>query len=120
MTIRAQLWTCRKCKHLHENTRLRKCSECGARRPPKRRPAHMAALNAPYEVFVALNGGEHCGICGREPKPGRKLYRDHDHRSGQARGVLCFQCNSVLRTYMTVDWLRQALAYVERSQEVSV
>ena len=34
-----------------------------ARRKAKRKPAHMKALETPYEDYVALTGGEYCGIC---------------------------------------------------------
>lgn len=58
--------------------------------------------------------GERCGICGGLPKT-RRLHRDHDHRSGKMRGLLCFPCNAALRPYMTADWLRKAADYVDRS-----
>jgi hypothetical protein len=79
----------------------------------------MAALDVPYEEYVALNGGvEACGICGRERDPGgRRLQRDHDHRGdGTPRGLLCFACNRWLRNFMTIEWLRAAIAYLERAQ----
>jgi hypothetical protein len=79
----------------------------------------MAALALSYEDYVALNGGEACGICGAVRKPGgNRLHRDHDHRTGRARGILCFPCNSALRPYMTLEWLRAAVAYVERAADV--
>ena len=75
----------------------------------------MRALEMTYEDYVELNGGEEtCGICGRPPKlGGKRLHRDHDHRSGLPRGLLCFPCNAALRPYMTVDWLRSAMSYLE-------
>jgi hypothetical protein len=116
----ARMWTCQrvtggvKCGSLNPN-RNRKCLNCGKPRPAKRRPKHMAALAEPYSVFLALNGGvERCGICGAEPGA-RRLHRDHDHRSGRPRGLLCFRCNAALRPYMTLDWLRDAVEYVERT-----
>jgi hypothetical protein len=70
----------------------------------------------PYEEFIALNGGEHCGICRRPRKEGgRRLHRDHDHRSGRPRGLLCFRDNAALRYYMDSDWLRAAADYLERA-----
>ena len=35
-------------------------------------------------------------------------------RLGTCVGLLCFRCNAALRVYMTADWLRRALAYLER------
>jgi hypothetical protein len=73
----------------------------------------MRALDLPYERYVEINGGELCGICGAEPKPGKRLNRDHDHRSGEPRGLLCFRCNAALRPYMTSEWLLAASAFQE-------
>jgi hypothetical protein len=76
----------------------------------------LKALEAPYETFLALNGGvELRGICGAAPKT-KRLHRDHDHRTGRARGLLCFRCNAALRPYQTRDWLLAAAAYIERGE----
>lgn len=114
----ARVWTCQgvsrgvKCGHRNPS-RLQLCALCGKRKRPRRAPAHRAALDEPYEAWIATYG-ELCGICDRPPKPGRKLHRDHDHRTGEPRGLLCFPCNSALRTYMTEEWLARALTYVRR------
>jgi len=57
-----------------------------------------------------------CEICGRPPKPGgRALHRDHDHRTGRKRGLLCFTCNRfILGKYATAEKLRSAADYLER------
>jgi hypothetical protein len=113
-------WTCKRvtagARCGHENTHPHKiCRACGKTKPPRKRPAHLTALDASYDDFVALNGGEFCFICGRTQKPGgRRLHRDHDHRTGRPRGLLCFPCNAALRTYMTPQWLRRAAYYLER------
>jgi hypothetical protein len=115
----SRLWTCRRqskgvvCWGLN-SPRSRKCAKCGKPRPARNRPAHMRALDIPYEQYIDLNGGEHCGICGKTSK-GRRLDRDHDHRTGKPRGLLCWSCNRQLRTWATVEWLRSAAAYLERA-----
>jgi hypothetical protein len=113
-------WTCQrqtagvKCRASNPN-RKHLCSRCGKRRPAKTPPAHMSALNLPYEYYEQVNGGPECGICGKTPKPGEKFHRDHEHRGvGFPRGVLCFPCNSALRPYMTLDWLERAVVYLRR------
>lgn len=75
----------------------------------------MAALQLSYETYVEINDGEFCGICGREPESGKRFHRDHDHRTGKPRGVLCFPCNLQLKHSSTVEWLRAAASYLERS-----
>jgi hypothetical protein len=85
----------------------------------------MRALDLPYEDYVALNGGERCGICGRPPtkatrdKPARRLDRDHDHRDGKPRGLLCggrMGCNRRLGRVDDPRWLEAAAAYLRRAE----
>jgi hypothetical protein len=75
----------------------------------------MAALKIPYEVYIEINGGEHCGICGRKPLPHRRLDRDHDHRTGKPRGLLCHSCNRTLKHSVTISWMWAAIAYLRRA-----
>lgn len=44
-----------------------------------------------YQEMMDEQGGV-CKICGRTPK-GRRLAVDHDHETGQIRGLLCISCN---------------------------
>lgn len=122
----SRFWTCqRQSAGVRCGTRnpavKRNCTGCGKPRPKRKRPAHKAALDLPYSVFLEANDGiELCGICGRAPKPGRRLDRDHDHRTAMPRGLLCHLDNRTLETHVTVEWLEAALAYLERARERSV
>lgn len=115
------MWTCQrqsggvKCGQRNTN-RKKLCSACGKLRPKKRQPAHMTALKLTYEEYVELNGGEFCGVCGREPTPGRRLDRDHDHHTKEPRGLLCNRCNRALPSWITVRWLLDAAIYLVKSQ----
>lgn len=122
-----RFWTCqRQTAGVRCGTRnpavKRNCMGCGKPRPNRKRPAHKAALDLPYSVFLEANDGvELCGICGRAPKPGRRLDRDHAHvGAGWPRGLLCHLCNRRLGPEVTVEWLEAALAYLERARERSV
>jgi Autographiviridae endonuclease VII len=46
------------------------------------------------QLLVAQHGG--CAVCGRAPRVGKALHVDHDHATGEIRGLLCFSCNSAL------------------------
>ncbi len=81
------------------------------KRKAKRKPKHLKALETSYEDYIALNGIEACGICGAPPKT-KRLDRDHDHRTGKPRGLLCHRCNRVLHSWMTPDWLAKAAEYL--------
>jgi Recombination endonuclease VII len=55
--------------------------------------------------------GRICVICLRSPS----AHVDHDHETGQMRGVLCFSCNGALGQFQDDPWrLRQAADYLER------
>lgn len=119
-------WKCRGCGKSWTNTRLKKCPFCGRAKPKKRRPAHMSALDLPYEVYVEINGGEFCAICGKRPKRDaagnviRRLDRDHDHVSGKPRGLLCpgrMGCNRKLGRVDDLAWLRAANRYLTSAEE---
>jgi hypothetical protein len=55
-------WRCRACLSMNAS-RTRKCAACKKARPKRRRPAHLKALDLPYETYVELTGSELCGIC---------------------------------------------------------
>jgi hypothetical protein len=78
--------------------------------------AHKKAyLALSYEQYIERNGGEFCGICKQPPKPGgRRLHRDHDHRTGSPRGLLCFRDNAAIRTYMTLPWAIKLVFYLTK------
>ena len=88
-------------------------------RKAKRRPKHLKALETPYEVYAAMNGGEFCAICGALPKT-RRLHRDHDHHTGLPRGLLCARCNRALPSWITSAWLLKAVAYLDKSSPTTV
>ena len=55
-------------------------------------------------------GNEVCDICGRR----RKLEVDHNHKSGEIRGMLCRRCNGGLGQFLDdSELLRAALRYLE-------
>jgi hypothetical protein len=124
-----RFWTCRKCRHKNPR-RKQKCEAmipvrdglgftideepCTGRRPAPRKPKHAAVLEEPYETWVA-QFGEVCNICGRPATAARKLDRDHDHRSGKKRGLLCHICNRTLGNRIDVEWLEKATDYLRRA-----
>lgn len=111
-------WICRRqlsglqCGGIN-GSRARTCHACGKARMTRRKPAHLDALNKTYDDYILLNGGETCGICGRSPQS-RRLDRDHDHGTGAPRGLLCHRCNRALPSWIDAQWLRKAIAYLER------
>ncbi len=67
---------------------------------------------AEYEDLLDVFDGK-CWGCGREPKPGRNLHVDHDHKTREVRALLCWSCNHILRPAVTEEQL-EGLAKVKR------
>lgn len=126
MEARKPTWKCSrqtggvKCGAENLN-RYQICRTCGKRKPKQKPKAHMVALRLTYEDYIALNGGEHCGICFRTrdqlPSPERRLDRDHDHDTHKPRGLLCREDNRKLKRWITAPWVAKVALYLERSEQ---
>src|SRR5579872_245592 len=142
MSRRRSLY-CQKCgahKQLEKNGTLR-CRDC-ATEWDKRQYHETATKRAYYRnrhlirnygvTFEQVKGlflaqGERCAICLRHwtecpaPRPSRyedgflqHLHVDHDHRSGQVRGLLCHGCNGAIAFFNDdPDRLDAAATYLE-------
>lgn len=72
-----------------------------------------------YETLEVQGGG--CGICGRpnaDIEGQKRLHIDHDHATGDFRGLLCAKCNTALGKFDdSVDILQKAIDYLSRNRE---
>ena len=113
------------CRHGHEYTpentywsnrpdgaRWRQCRTCGRERNTFRSRLYGLTLEA-YQDLFARQGGV-CAICGAPPG-NRALAVDHDHGSGEVRGLLCTRCNVGIGGFRDdPELLAAAIAYLER------
>ena len=107
--------------------RLKKNAHKSYRRHAKRRT--MEATIRRYGITEAdylamlLSQGSVCAICDREerrqqPIGKRRLSVDHDHETGQIRGLLCSDCNLGLGKFGDdPDTLLRAVEYLRRADE---
>ena len=67
-----------------------------------------------YNLMCEMQSGK-CAICKSEPRTKRrKLYIDHDHKTGKVRGLLCHHCNLGLGGFRDdPDALRSAISYLQ-------
>jgi len=63
------------------------------------------------ELFTLQNGA--CAICKQVCNSGRRLAVDHDHKTGEVRGLLCSRCNKALERLDKVPgWAQSAENYL--------
>jgi hypothetical protein len=56
--------------------------------------------------------GHVCAICGEKCKTNQRLCVDHDHDTGDVRGLLCHACNFALGILEKKEWRAKAEAYL--------
>lgn len=55
-----------------------------------------------------------CGICGKHEQMFKKrLALDHNHKSGQLRGLLCFYCNRRVVGRLNLETAQKIVRYLE-------
>ncbi len=67
---------------------------------------------ADYDALLAAQGGG-CAICEDPPNEKISLHIDHDHGTGEIRGLLCVRCNNAIALLReSPDVMRRAIRYV--------
>lgn len=76
---------------------------------------HYGLSLAQYNEMYLLQGGK-CAICSQpEASFKRKLHVDHNHSTGQVRGLLCTQCNPGIGYFQeSIERLEMALTYLKK------
>ena len=65
-----------------------------------------------YDAILEAQGGV-CALCESLPTAGISLHVDHDHGTGEIRGLLCVRCNNALGLFREdPDLLKRVARYV--------
>ena len=62
------------------------------------------------QMYLDQNGC--CKLCSK-PVEYNKLHTDHDHATGNIRGLLCISCNLGVSFIDNTEWLQRAIEYVK-------
>lgn len=122
-------------KDFHDNKEMRDgkssyCKPCATERSRQwrlknRDRARDTYLQKEYGISLAqhtqmfLDQSGSCAICGVEEcnAPRSTLFVDHDHNTGEVRGLLCHHCNSGLGHFMdNPEWLKGAAVYLSKEK----
>lgn len=102
-------------EYLHKDPEKRKkyARENAKKHGPSRRAYHrLRTYGITQEQYDAMAQKQNqvCAICHRPPK--RVLVVDHDHITGDIRGLLCDRCNVGLGWLKDWDWTTKANRYL--------
>jgi hypothetical protein len=103
------------------NSQCKNCRKVYAREwmsGPKGRHIFLSRYGLTLDAYNALVDAQDgvCAICGKPEQAKRGcLCVDHDHNTGQVRGLLCTRCNTGLGMFLdNPSLLLEAVAYLER------
>lgn len=67
--------------------------------------------HAEYQALYTAQGGL-CAICQRANGKTRRLAVDHNHETGEVRGLLCKTCNWIVIGRYSITMLCRAIEYL--------
>ena len=120
------------CKRRHEFTQenthcyngkrwCRTCRRARVSNPEKTRERHLlrkyGITLADYDRLLAEQDGR-CAICRSTPNSKRRLSIDHNHATGQIRGLLCNLCNGrgLVAFHDSHDIVENAEVYLTKAE----
>lgn len=102
------------------------CRACAKLSPEKKREAtlkHRYGITAKIYDQLAANQLNRCALCSTDvPGGSRKNFLvDHNHETGEVRGLLCYNCNNGLGMLKdSPKLLKRAIQYLEENGHYGV
>lgn len=111
--IDGHMYTCKDCRRAKHKTKYDNDPDYRASyRNSKLKHKYGIDIDE-YEALMQLQAGG-CAICGGLHSKGLNLVVDHDHQTGEVRGLLCDKCNSGIGLFGDdITKLRLAIRYLE-------
>lgn len=112
-TDKIQQGLCRACGGEKENKEIQHCEKCKRKRTSARLKSLYGITIDEYEELSA-HQNHICWICGGvETTKDGFLHVDHDHNTGQIRGLLCAKCNQGIGCFKeNIEALEKAIEYL--------
>ena len=85
--------------------------------PTSKKRGHLKPLGWTLELFedTLLKQHNKCAICEKPRSAFKKNFSvDHNHKSGQIRGLLCYRCNKFILGRQTYETVLKMKAYLEK------
>lgn len=123
---------CRVCAHEQDIEQFyrkdprteRRSTRCKRCQIASQREKSLGISEAQYRQILADQHGA-CAICGMlesDPKLQRQILAvDHNHKTGQIRGLLCGNCNTAIGLFKDdANRMRDAIFYLDNHQEYPI
>lgn len=101
---------------MRTNPRHKWCSKCLPDQSVRYRLTRFKLSQLKFDA--ELRKQEHCCAICRRSFDECRIYVDHDHKTGQYRGLLCNRCNVALGYIEIEGMLDSSLAYLQRNGAV--
>jgi hypothetical protein len=95
---------CVTCGGEKERRDVQRCNECNRKNNDRVLERRYGITRDEYEELKAGQGHK-CALCHTDLAGlGRSVHVDHDHDTGEVRGILCIECN------LLIGWYEEILA----------
>lgn len=102
---------------------LKDRSKLPSRDHPLWKGGHLGTGKTTEEIRKELiqRQGDVCAICGKHETAKNqhgliRLAIDHNHKTGDVRGLLCVSCNARLGVLENTEWVEKAKFYLEHNK----
>jgi hypothetical protein len=102
----------------YNRDRVRKWSQAGDNKRRRNLLSRYGITPDEYDSILEKQGGV-CAICCLSMDEGRRLAVDHNHETGEIRGIVHLRCNSVIALFKdSPEICRNAAEYLEKHRKV--